>query len=50
LDFTNCHFIDNDIRDIIEDFEVVAAVRNLSVIKKFTSDSHQRRLMNSPTQ
>lgn len=45
LDFTNCHFVDNDIRDIIEDFEAVAEDRNLKVSKKFTSESHQLRLM-----
>ncbi len=45
LDFTNCHFVDNDIRDIIEDFEAVSEDRNLKVMKKFTSESHQWRLM-----
>ena len=47
LDFTNCHFVDTDIRDIIDDFEAVADERNLKILKKFTSDSHQHRLMNT---
>jgi len=45
LDFTNCHFVDNDIRDILEDFEEAAVERGLKVMKKFTSESHQLRLM-----
>lgn len=45
LDFTNCHFVDNDIRDIIEDFQVTAGERKLKVTTKFTSDLHKQRLM-----
>ena len=49
LDFTNCHFVDNDIRDILSDFEITAREKNLVVTHKFTSDSHRVRLMKPST-
>ena len=47
LDFTHCNFLDQDILDVIEDYQIRAKSNHISLEYSFTNKEHKRKLLGS---
>ncbi len=47
MDFTHCNFLDQDILDVIEDYQIRAKSNHISIEYSFTNTEHRRKLLGS---
>jgi hypothetical protein len=47
IDFTHCNFLDQDILDVIEDYQIRAKSNHISIEYSFTNTEHRRKLLGS---
>ena len=47
MDFTHCNFLDQDILDVIEDYQIRAKSNQIRIEYSFSSSQHRRKLLGS---
>jgi hypothetical protein len=47
LDFTHCNFIDQDILDVVEDYQIRAKSKEIQIEYSFVNAEQKRKLLGS---